>query len=224
MAWVQQGHTVLFRFRDNDGAESTCEARLRVSVSLDTALSFAAALRPLVAALSDAALITCDVIASWVETAPAVLGTAPVDRAGIFLFRTANIPWERYVFALPSLRDDLVLSAGDFAGVQIDADNADVAAFVAAMTDGLGGVRVRAPWSFYADIGGGGGSFGGGGGGGSWGSGGGGGPWGGGGGGGDWGGDWLNNFRYTEGAIVNSFIVAYMGRINERLRISNGHI
>lgn len=224
MAWVQKSHTVLFRFRDNDGAESTCEVHLRVALPLDTALSFAAALAPLAAALVDAALITYNVIADWVETAPVAPGTAPVTAAGVFLFRTANIPQERYVLALPTIRDDLVLAEGDFAGVQLDADNADVAAFVAAMTDGLDGVRVRAPWAFYADIGGGGGSFGGGGGGGQWGSGGGGGPWGGGGGGGTWGTDWLDDFYQGTSALVHEFVLAYRGRVNERLRIPDKHI
>ena len=223
MAWVQRAHTVLFRFRDNDGAESTCAVHLRVNVPLDAALSFAAALRPLVAALSDAAMITYNVIAEWVETAPAVIAPAPVTQAGVFLFRTANIPQERYVLALPAIRDDLVISTGDFAGVQLDATAPDVAAFLAAMTDGIGGIRVRAPWAFFADIGGGGGDYGGGGGGGTWGDGGGGGPWGGGGGylAAD---DWLLNYYQGASALVNQFIVAYRGRVNERLRIPDRRI
>ena len=226
MAWVQKTHRLLFRFRDNDGAESTCEAHLRVSVPLDTALSFAAALAPLVSALSDAKMITYNVIAEWVETAPAVAGAASVTESGIFLFRTANVPQERYVLTLPAIRPDLVALGGDFAGIQLDATNADVAAFINAMTEGLDGVRPRAPWSFFADIGGGGGSWGGGGGGGSWGGGGGGGPWGGGGGGGSYADpvDWLLNYNFTQSALINSFIVAYRGKANERLRIPDKRI
>lgn len=217
MAWVQQTHTVLYRFRDNDGAESTCECHLPVGTSLDAALSFAAAMRPLITALCDAVMITYNVIARWIETNPSVPGVASVTSAGVFLFRTANLPRERYVLYLPAIRRNLVLTVGDFADVQINANNADVAAFISAITDGIDGVRIRAPWAFFADIAGGGGTWGGGGGGGQWGGGGGGGPWGGGGGGGSWDWDWLDDFYQGTSALVNEFIIAYRGRSSVRL-------
>ena len=228
MAWVQQAHSVIYRFRDNDGAESTCALHLAVGVPLDTALSFAAALRPLVAALSDAALITYNLVIKWVETTPGNPdATSRVSRDGVFLFLTSNIPEERYILALPSIRSDLVRADGDFAGIQLDSEAADVAAFTAAMIAGLDGVRPVAPWAFHTDISGSTGTWGGGG---SWGS------WGGGGGStGPWGGisgitgtfdtyEWLLDYWQGPSAMIHSFILAYLGRSDERLRIPDRRI
>lgn len=231
MALVQQAHTVIFRFRDDDGAETTCETHLAGYVSLDSALAFAGQLGPLIAALSDAVMITYNVIAGWVENSPPVADSASmVSRAGVFLFRTTNIPQERYVIAIPSIRQDLVLTLGEFPGVQIDPTNAAVVAFTSALTDGLNGVHVVAPWATFTSGGGGGGSWGGGGGGGgSWGGGGGGGgPWGGSSGGGGGGSfatyEWLLDYARASSAELYSFILAYVGKSNDWLRIPNRRI
>jgi hypothetical protein len=219
---VQRSHIVLYRFRDNDGAESTAQVYLAASVPIDTALAFAAALRPLMADLSDAPVITFDLVVRLTENNAFIPGTSDVRRAGTFLFRTTNVPLDRYVLNVPSLRLDLVQTSGDYAGVALQLDAPEIIAFVNAMTNGINGVRPVAPWKFYADMGGGGGGWGElGGDGGGWGElGGGGGPWGElGGGGGGWGDDWLDDYYQGDSAFLSDIITAYRGMSNERLYI-----
>ncbi|NJK81337.1 MAG: hypothetical protein HC914_16195 [Chloroflexaceae bacterium] len=231
MAFVQRSHLLQWRFRDNDGAESTCQTHVPASVSLAAAYNLAAALGPLIASLSDAVLITINVVAQWVETTPvAIPEISDVTRAGVFIWRTGNIPADRYILQIPSFRRQLLLSAGPYTNVAIDPDAPEVAAITDAMVNGVGGVAPVAPWQggdFSGSAGGsyGGGSasgdFGGGSAGGSWGDGvGSTGPWGpAGSAGGSIFGDWLDRFRFTNGPRLVELRAAYIGRSNERLYI-----
>lgn len=179
MAFIQRNHLVRLRFVDNDGAESTCDLNLAPSVDLDTALAFADQWRVLVAALSSAVCVTCDVIVRWSETNPSP-PPSDVARAGVFTFYTVNIPKDRFVFTVPAITASVSEPEGPYAGVAIDPENPAVTALVDQLI-GENGISSVAPWQFWdsSDIGGGGGGWGsGGGGGGGWGSGGGGGgPW-----------------------------------------------
>lgn len=231
MALVQRAHRLVWRFRDNDGAESTCQTYVANSVSPTAALQVATALAPLLQALSDARMITYNVIIEFVETSrPFISATSNINREGIFIFRTANTPAERFVMRVPSIRRDLLLDDGPYAQIAIDPEAAAVSAFVNAMINGVAGVAPVAPWQ-AGTFGGSSGTYGGGvssglfGGGessGSWGDGfGGSGPWGAG---GSSSGsfapeDWLNDFRYTTGPRLVELRAAYQGRGNERLRI-----
>lgn len=223
MALVQRTHLIIYRFRDNDGRESTCEVNIAASVSFAAASSFAAALRPILASLVDSVLIWYDLVAQLVEIGSPIPDPASdVRRAGVFVFKTTDIPEDRYVLSLPSIRSNLLMATGDYAGVALDQTNSTVAAFVNAMLDGIDGVSPRAPWKLWAAIGGGGGSWGGGGGGGgSWGDAqGGGGPWGIGsgigGGGGSWGTDQLDDFYQGESPSLVELRTAYKGWSDER--------
>lgn len=224
MAFVQRPHEVIWRWRDNDGAESTHQHYISQNVAIEAALQFAASMAAFAQPLSDAALITYNVVVNWVETStPIIEPVSNVRRAGVFVFETNSYPFERYIFAIPSFRQELLKTDGDFAGIAIDSGQADVSAFIAAMADGIAGMAPIAPWEWTdADLGGGGGPWGGGGGGGNWGAGGGGGgPWGIGGGGGPWGSqDWLDDFKFTTAPTLRTLRTAYLGYRDERLHLS----
>lgn len=148
MPMVRRTHLVRLRFRDNDGAESTCEMNIHQSVALKDALVYAALIRPLIAALSSAICIDYSVIARWKETnRPTPGSSSDNQRVGAFIFETA-LSGNRAIVVVPSLDERVLTGLPDpFAGINIDQAHPDVAAFIAAMELGIGGIAPVSPFS-----------------------------------------------------------------------------
>src|SRR5204863_9144493 len=81
---------ITYTFRDNDGAESTTEVLLPGATSAANAVTFATALRALIALLSDATIIGMNVILSYAEGAIGTIASSDVENKGVFLFNAAN--------------------------------------------------------------------------------------------------------------------------------------
>lgn len=145
MAFVQQTLLAQLRFRDNDGAEATCQANLPTSVSPASALAFVSSWRGVVSALSSAVCIEADVIVRWKEVTPAASsGSSDALRQGVFIFDT-SVP-DFATVRVPSLDQSLLETTGPYAGVQIDQTLAAVLAFTDALATGLAGVEACDPF------------------------------------------------------------------------------
>jgi len=142
---VQRTHLVRLRFRDDDFTESTCEVNLSPALSLSAALVFLASWRNLVRALSSAVCIESDLLVRWTETITRGAGTqADVFRHGVFIFETA-VP-DLAIVHVPSIDLSVLETTGAFAGIRIDQTDSDVAAFIDALCNGLGGVQACDPF------------------------------------------------------------------------------
>lgn len=145
MAWVQLPMLARLQFRDNDGAESTCQTNLPVASGPAAGLSFVASWRPVVEALSSAVCFEADLILRWTETSvPSVSTDSDVFRHGVFIFDTA-VP-DLAVFRVPSLDQSMLETTGPFAGVHIDQTLAAVIALVDALTNGISGIEACDPF------------------------------------------------------------------------------
>jgi len=145
MALVQQTLLARLRFRDNDGAESTCQTNLATSVSPASALTFVSSWRSIVSALSSAVCIEADVVLRWSETATGGAGAqSDALRHGVFIFETA-VP-DLATVRVPSLDQSLLETSGPYADIRIDQTLTAVADFIAALTAGAAGVQPCDPF------------------------------------------------------------------------------
>lgn len=145
MAWVQIPMLARLNFRDNDGAESTCQTNLPTAAGAAGGLSFVASWRPIVEALSSATCIEADLILRWTETSvPDVGMDTDVFRHGVLIFDT-SVP-DLAVIRVPSLDQSVLETTGPFAGVHIDQTQSAVIALVDALTNGVSGVEPLDPF------------------------------------------------------------------------------
>jgi len=137
-------------FRDNDGAESNCDVNLPAATDLDSALSFLASWRVMVATLSSATCFEVELFIRYVDSTPMTpaMGSS-VLRHGVFIF--GSEPSDMAIVRVPSIAPALLESSGPFAGIAIDLAAADVIAAVAALASGLAGVEPCDP--FAIDLG-----------------------------------------------------------------------
>lgn len=128
-------HTVEFSFRDNDGARSTCEILVPGATTPANVITFANAVQPLVAALSDAVIVGMNVILGYYENAIPVIPSSDVENKGVFSFNAAN--GIRSSIAIPSILESVLQPNNK------DINQADtaVSAFIDAMTLGAGAVQ-----------------------------------------------------------------------------------
>jgi len=143
---TQRTTSIRLRFRDNDGAESICQCNLASSVSAASAASFLSAWAPLVQALSDAAIVSAEVVIHWTDPArpPAGAGS-DVLRQGTFLLDTASS--DIGAARVPAISDDFILATGPYAGIGIDTALADVVSLITALTDGIDGTEPCDPFA-----------------------------------------------------------------------------
>lgn len=127
--------SITYTFRDNDGKQSTVEVQIAGATAPAAAVTFASALRAVLTALSDATLVSQNVIIGSYEDAVGAVPRSDVEDKGLFNFFTAS--GQRSSIAIPSVQE-AVLQANN---QDIDGTNAAVAAFVNAMTLGLGGTQ-----------------------------------------------------------------------------------
>jgi hypothetical protein len=145
VAWVQIPMLARLSFRDNDGAESTCQANLPAGAGAAAGLSFVSSWRPLVEALSSAVCLEADLVLRWTETSVLSVGTGTdVFRHGVLIFDT-SVP-DLAVIRVPSLDQSLLEATGPFAGVHIDQTQSAVIALVDALTNGISGIEPCDPF------------------------------------------------------------------------------
>jgi hypothetical protein len=127
--------SIVFSFRDDDGKNSTTEFTIPGSTTAANALAFAAAVRLLIAALTDSTLTGYNVILGFVEAGALVIGSSDVENKGLFLLKAANAGQSTITVPSP-LESILQLNNQD-----IDHANTDVEAFEDALTLGIAGVQ-----------------------------------------------------------------------------------
>jgi hypothetical protein len=128
MAWGEKPSAALtYTFKDETGSISSLQLDVPEDTDADVALTAAAALRPLIEAISDCAVISYGLAYSSFDDAPAApTAGSRVERKGTFVFRTAAGKTARY--QVPGIISAAVESSG-----RIDEDNLAIAAFVAAL-------------------------------------------------------------------------------------------
>jgi hypothetical protein len=126
-----------FNFQDDDGARSTTTIHFEaVEANFGEAKALADELAPLLAAISDAALLDYNVNLAVYDTAqPAPGSPSDVEIKGVFLLKTEDN--FRASLAVPSIKESCLIADGARAGIDIDLTNVDVAALVDALVDGV---------------------------------------------------------------------------------------
>ena len=127
--------TVTYTFRDNDGKESTTEVLLPGATTAANAVTFANAARALLVLLSDAVCISQNVIIGSYENSIPTIPSSDVENKGVLLFGSAN--GLKSSIAIPSILESVLQGNNQ----DIDQSNADVSAFIDAMTLGLSGTQ-----------------------------------------------------------------------------------
>jgi len=126
---------VTLTFRDNDGKEASTSFNLPSATTAAAALTYAAALVPLVTACSTASLIGYSVGLQFIENALGTIADSEVEDKGLITFTTAN--GNSASIAIPGF-DDAKLQGND---IDIDLADADVADLIDAIVAGLSGTQ-----------------------------------------------------------------------------------
>lgn len=127
------------RWRDNDGAETFSLLNIGASVDYVSALSWLASFYGISAPMSTALIIGADLLIRYAEnTNITSVDTSDTRRQGVFIF--GESPDGLAVVRLPSILESVLMTSGPYAGIEIDQSLPAVAAFVAALTNGIGGV------------------------------------------------------------------------------------
>jgi hypothetical protein len=146
---AQQTSLIRLRYRDNDLTDSTCQVNFTPDVDPSTLLSLVSSWRALISAISSAVCVESDVIVRYSDPSQPAAGMASsVKRSGTFIYD--NGAASLVVLRIPSIRSDLILSSGPYAGIGIDVDNADVMDYVNAVMGGISGISVCDP--FGSDV------------------------------------------------------------------------
>lgn len=134
---------ITYYWIDDDQAISSNQVRVTRDMSI--ASPFARALLPLLPPVSNCALQRCTVNLRYLDqTNPSPSPGSSVYRCSIFIFRLAS--GDLYVLSLPGVVESLLLQPPDpYAGIGLDLDNVTVAALVAGLLTGFGGLQPCAP-------------------------------------------------------------------------------
>lgn len=127
--------SVVFTFRDNDGAQASMDISLPGATTPANAVAFAASILPLITPLTDAIPVGYNVIFGQVENLIPAIPESDVEDKGFFLFNTAN--GGRSSVTVPGFKNTLLLIDNQ----DIDLADADVSAFVDAFTLGLSALQ-----------------------------------------------------------------------------------
>lgn len=134
MPWIERpAASLTFTLVDETGSKGTFSLDVPESTLMDVAMTAAAALRPLIEAVTDCEVVSYSLTYSSRNTTPAAAGAGSrVERKGVFQFHTAAGKIATY--QLPGIIDAAVLPDG-----RIDDDNLAIAAFTGAMVaiDGI---------------------------------------------------------------------------------------
>lgn len=129
MAFVSRPTASLsYTLQDASGSKSQININIPGGTLINVAFAAADALRPLIAALTDCAVIAQNITYSQADDAPAAaVAGSRVEEKGTFVWRTANARTTQ--ITIPAIKDSLLLQSG-----AVDRDNLAVAAFVAGVT------------------------------------------------------------------------------------------
>jgi len=127
--------SVVFQFRDNDNKSSTTEIMIPGATAPATALTFAAAMVPLISALTDSTLMGFNVILGFREAAVPVIGMSDIENKAVFLLNAGNAI--KSSLTVPSPLESILQANNQ----DVDHANAAVDAFEDALTLGLSGVQ-----------------------------------------------------------------------------------
>lgn len=129
MAWSEKpSATLTYVCLDETGSKATFSLDVPETTAMDVAMTAAAAIRPLVEAVTDCAVLSYALTYSAFDDAPPAAGAGSrVERKGKFQFRTAA--GKLVTYSVPGIIDAAVLQSG-----RIDDDNVAIAAFTAALT------------------------------------------------------------------------------------------
>jgi hypothetical protein len=137
MAYSYKSLVINFSFQDDDGANSSMGVHLPADVTnFAEAKAIADIIAPHAAAISDAALKGYTVTLSvYDDSDPSPAAGSDVENKGVFLLSTAG--GFRSSLAVPGIKESVLISSGALTGIQIDMSDADVAAFVSDLVDGV---------------------------------------------------------------------------------------
>jgi len=127
--------SIVYSFRDDDGKSATTEVMIQGATVPGNAVTFAAALAPLIAALSDATMTGYNIILGFAEATGVVIGASDIENKGLLLLGAAN--GVKSSLTIPSVLESVLQPNNQ----DIDQTNTDVADLLDALTAGLGGVQ-----------------------------------------------------------------------------------
>lgn len=135
---------ITFYYVDDDDA--TGETRISVDVaSLNQAIEYGRQLAALLRPVSSCGLVKFHVVfTAYDETTTDLPTTVDLMRRGVFLYQTSDSTLS--VLKVASIRPDLLLSTGPYAGVGVDLAQPAIAALVQATVEGIGGVQPCDEW------------------------------------------------------------------------------
>lgn len=127
--------SIIYSFRDDDNKSSTSEVLIPGATTPANAVTFALALRPLIAALSDATLTSFNIVLGWSEASIPVIGSSDIENKAVFLMTAGNAI--KSTLTIPSPLESILQGNNQ----DIDHSNSDVSDFEDALTLGIGGVQ-----------------------------------------------------------------------------------
>lgn len=126
---------IIFTIRDNKGKTSTTEVKIPTGIDIDNMIEFAQDLAGLLDAITNGQIISVgigiSVDLSALGLTAAAGSTADVEEKGQFQFQTVGGYYT--TVNVPAISDTDVVDGSDV----LDQTDADIAAFIAAMTAGL---------------------------------------------------------------------------------------
>jgi hypothetical protein len=140
MEWRYLPLKIYVHYQDGKGRVVSPYIRLVTNTTYAPAQTFAAAWADACAGASGAQILGFDIVAE-ATTLFAGLPAATSDayRQGVLLFGT-TVPGDRCLLEIPSMRADLLLATGEYAGVKIDQTKPEIQALVSMLLNGNGTV------------------------------------------------------------------------------------
>lgn len=136
MAFGLQVPAIRLYLVDGSGSYSQAEYWIRPGSTVEDGRGAAHTMRGALAGLTLCTIYGFAVEYRGVElTAPVAAGPAAAARTGVLIF-TTTAPDEYAIVTIPGVRDDLVLTTGAGAGVQLDTTSPAISALVAELTNG----------------------------------------------------------------------------------------
>jgi hypothetical protein len=140
MAWRYQPIKIYVNLQDGKGSIASAYIRVPIDADFASAQAFAASYANACADASLAEITGVQIVADAKRALPsAPTGTSDVFRQGVILFGT-TVAEDRYLFEIPSLRTDLLLTTGEYAGVKIDQTRPEIQTILNLLLNGDGTV------------------------------------------------------------------------------------
>jgi hypothetical protein len=127
--------TVTYTFRDNDDKESTVQLYMPGATAPATAISNADSMRAILAQLSDAIIVSQNVLFGSQENTIPTIPSSDIENKGVFLFNAAN--GQPSSIAIPSILESLLQTNNQ----DINQAYTQIGDFINAMTLGLTGIQ-----------------------------------------------------------------------------------